>query len=332
MCNVKTQILILELHKYTTYVIEVFGLLFNFVVVYFLLTDKRSIVYSYKITVIIHCIMDIGLGIMHILGMFQIESVGTTIFMVLDGPIQFINNYLVHNWSFIIANFFFSCSIFCGSMTVIYRYLIVVKKKSFDNVNILMLFTPIIVISGVIASQYIPYYSPLSKEKYKEYKKLLNNEVWARNKVYGENFIVLISPAYQQSNSFFTYFSLISYFVTAFIIIIFTILLRIHLKKNRSNMSESTLKIERQIQITLLIQALFPIFLGYIPNIIPFFMAIYKTPLQCYIIFIGICITYIPLINPCILLLMTPHFRNRIFFCVWKKNKSVNIKTITQIK
>lgn len=70
MCSIEGQILILEIHKYSTYVLEVFGLLFNFLVVYFLFTDKKSSVTSYKTAVIIHCVMDIGLGIMHILGMF----------------------------------------------------------------------------------------------------------------------------------------------------------------------------------------------------------------------------------------------------------------------
>ncbi|CEF64902.1 7TM GPCR, serpentine receptor class j (Srj) family-containing protein [Strongyloides ratti] len=331
MCSIEGQILILEIHKYSTYVLEVFGLLFNFLVVYFLFTDKKSSVTSYKTAVIIHCVMDIGLGIMHILGMFQIELVGTTTFMTLTGPIQFINNYFIHTISFIITNFFFSCSIFCGILTVIYRYLVLVKKRTLEMFHIIAMFIPIATVAGIIASQYILYFAPLTDEEYKKYTNLLDKRIWARDKFYGENFVTLVSPASHKTSPFHTYFPIICYALTAIATVIFSLLIAIHLKKNRSNMSESTLKLERQIQITLVVQALLPIFLGFLPNILPILMVLFNVPFQCYIIFVGVCITYVPLVNPCVLLFMTPQFRRRILNFFKKKNIPIQIKTITNI-
>uniref|UniRef100_A0A0N4ZX06 G_PROTEIN_RECEP_F1_2 domain-containing protein n=1 Tax=Parastrongyloides trichosuri TaxID=131310 RepID=A0A0N4ZX06_PARTI len=327
MCSVEAQIIILDVHKYSTYVIEVFGLAFNILVIYLLTTDNKGTGKSYKSTVILHCFMDIGLGIFHILGMFQVEAVGTTTFMTLCGPIQYINVYAIHTWSFIITNFFFSCSIFCGCITTIYRYFVVVRRKTLEIRSVILMCSPMIIISGVIASQYISHYSPLPEEAYNSYKKLLPSTVWARDKVYGEDFIALISPADHKTEPFYNYFSIFSYLAAAILIIIFSILISIDLRKNRGNMSETTLKIEKQIQRTLICQAIFPIALGYIPNISPFFMVLFKVPFQCYIIFVGICITYIPLINPCILLIMTPQYRKKMYQIITRKGQTVVTKT-----
>uniref|UniRef100_A0A0N5CF13 Seven TM Receptor n=2 Tax=Strongyloides papillosus TaxID=174720 RepID=A0A0N5CF13_STREA len=332
MCSVEGQITILDIHKYSTYVIEVFGLTFSSLLIYFLNTDNKGIKTSYKLCVIIHCIMDIGLGILHILGMFQIEAVGTTTFMTLAGPIQFINVYQVHLWSFVMANFFLSSSIFCGSITIIYRYLVVVKKITLETKEVFFMTIPIILVAGISASQYVSSFGPLPEEEYQMYKKLLNSEIWTRDKIYGDDFIALTTPIYRKAGSFFSYFTIVSYVIAAGIIIIFSILISSHLKGNRNNMTESTLKLEKQIQTTLLVQALFPIILGYIPDIIPMLMPVLHIPFQCYIIFVGVCITYIPLINPCILLFMTPQYRKRIFNIVWKKEKVTTSKTTTFMK
>uniref|UniRef100_A0A0N5BZS7 G_PROTEIN_RECEP_F1_2 domain-containing protein n=1 Tax=Strongyloides papillosus TaxID=174720 RepID=A0A0N5BZS7_STREA len=332
MCSVEGQILILDIHKYSTYVVEVFGLIFNFLVIYLLNTDNKSTKTSYKVCVIMHCIMDIGLGFFHLIGIFQVEAVGTTTFMTLPGVMQYINVYVVHTWCFTITNFLFTCSIFCGSITIIYRYLVVVKRITLETRSILFMAVPIILAAGISASQYVTSFGELPEEEYQTYKKLLNNEIWARDKVYGEDFIALTTPVHKKTGSFYSYFTIASFIIVAAIIIFFSILISIHLKGNRSNMTKSTLKLEKQIQTTLLIQALFPIILGYIPNILPSFMLMFQVPFQCYIIFVGVCITYIPLINPCILLFLTPQYRKRMFNCFRKREQLVGAKTTTFIR
>uniref|UniRef100_A0A0K0EQA6 G-protein coupled receptors family 1 profile domain-containing protein n=1 Tax=Strongyloides stercoralis TaxID=6248 RepID=A0A0K0EQA6_STRER len=330
MCSVEGQILILDIHKYSTYVIETFGLILNFLVIHFVNTDNKGS--SYKACVIIHCLMDIGLGIFHILGIFQVEAVGTTTFMTIAGPIQLIDNYEVHKWSFLITNFFFSCSIFSGSITIIYRYLVVVKKKVLETRSIIIMFILPVIIAGVIASQYIASFATLPQNEYEMYKKLLNNKIWARDKIYGNNFIALTSPINRKIGSFYSYFTIFSYLFTASIIILFSVLVGLHLRSNRSNMTKSTLKLEKQIQLSLIVQTLFPIILGYIPNILPTFFIMLNIPFQCYIIFVGVCITYIPLINPIILLFMTPQYRKRMLYRIGRRKKSVIPKTTTFIK
>uniref|UniRef100_A0A0N5BKJ4 G_PROTEIN_RECEP_F1_2 domain-containing protein n=1 Tax=Strongyloides papillosus TaxID=174720 RepID=A0A0N5BKJ4_STREA len=332
MCSVEGQILILDIHKYSTYVVEVFGLIFNFLVIYLLNTDNKSTKTSYKVCIIMHCIMDIGLGFFHLIGIFQVEAVGGTIFMTLPGVMQYINVYLAHTWCFTITNFLFTCSIFCGSITIIYRYLVVVKRKTLETKSILFMAVPIILTAAVSASQYVTSYGELPEEEYQTYKKLLNKNVWARDKVYGEDFIALTTPVTRKTEPFYNYFTIASFVIVAAIIIIFSILISIHLKGNRSNMTESTLKLEKQIQTTLFIQALLPIILGYIPNILPSFMLMFNVPFQCYIIFVGVCITYIPLINPCILLFLTPQYKKRIFNCFMKEGRFVGAKTTIFIK
>ncbi|CEF70445.1 7TM GPCR, serpentine receptor class r (Str) family-containing protein [Strongyloides ratti] len=321
--------LFLYIYKYLIFIIQFCGIFFNFIAIYFLKNDNKRTKKSYKTILLIHCFMDICLGIFHILGIYQIEIIGTVVFITVDGPLQYINIFIVHVLSFVITTFFSCSSVFCGCITIIYRYLIVVKSKIIKTTDIIKMFIPMLLLSGIISIQYIiTFCSPNTKEYY-IYKNLLDVNYWSSGKIYDDNFITLIIPSFKEITALFKLLEISCYFIAAIIVILFKILISKYLKNKKNSMSISTLKKEKQIQRTLIVQALLPIILFYIPNILLTFMIIFHIPFQYYTIFITISITYVPLVNPCIILLMTSQYRTKIFQVLWINKKKIRPNTIS---
>uniref|UniRef100_A0AAF5DH63 G-protein coupled receptors family 1 profile domain-containing protein n=1 Tax=Strongyloides stercoralis TaxID=6248 RepID=A0AAF5DH63_STRER len=323
MCNLNEQILFLYLNKYSTVIIQLLGIFFNFVAIYFLKNDDKCAKKSYKLIVIIHCLLDISLGTCYFLGIYQIEIIENTVFIMVDGPLQYINSYTVHALSYITTTFFFCSSVFCGCITIIYRYLVIVRNKNIKTNGIILMLIPVFVLSAIISLQYFFTFCPPKRSDYYIYKNLLENKNWNNTKLYRNEFIALIIPSFRVVTPIYKLLEIISYLVATIIIILFKILISRYLKNKKNSMSLSTLKKEKQTQRTLIIQALLPILLVYTPNILLTFAIILHIPLKCYTTFITYCVTYVPLINPCIILFLTSQYRTKLFHYIRISKNSV---------